>query len=256
MENNFDPVQERRFLDSLVQDYRDVSPYSRVKKEIIHHLIQSYMTDAGNKTGLQLGCSNGYETAILAKQLKTLDVVDGSSVFINKLKKSNVYANVNFIYSLFEEYRPEPAGKKYDYVFCNYILEHVFEVDSVLKMIRHVIDDAGIFFIVVPNANAFSRLLAQDMGLVKGLKDLTENDHRHGHRRVYDMDTLKEDVKRSEFEVIDAKGIIFKILADFQLNKMMEQEILKDEHIRSLFNLGLKYPELADSVFVAARKSR
>jgi 2-polyprenyl-3-methyl-5-hydroxy-6-metoxy-1,4-benzoquinol methylase len=253
MQNSFDPENERNFLDSLVQDYRDVSPYSRCKKEIIHEVIQSHMVDAGNKTGLQLGCSNGYETAILASQLKTLAVVDGSSIFINKLKESNAYPNVRFTYSLFEEYALPAGETKYDFVFCNYILEHVFETDSILKMIRSVIADNGIFFAVVPNANAFSRQLALDMKLITGLRDLTENDHRHGHRRVYDMQTIKADVTNAGFDIIDSRGIIFKILADFQLNKIMEEKIMGDAHIRSLYNLGLQYPELTDSIFIAAR---
>jgi 2-polyprenyl-3-methyl-5-hydroxy-6-metoxy-1,4-benzoquinol methylase len=256
MKNNFDPDNERTFLNSLVRDYRDVSPYSRIKKEIIHQLIQSYMKDASRKSGLQLGCSNGYETGILSSQLKHLDVVDGSSIFINQLKESNSYPNVRFIYSLFEEFQLQPGEKKYDFVFCNYILEHVFEVGSVLKMIGRVLDSDGIFFAVVPNANAFSRQLAMDMGLVKNLKDLTENDHRHGHRRVYDIETIRRDVSEAGFEILDSKGIIFKILADFQLNKMMEQNILTDAHIQSLFNLGLRFPELTDSVFIAAKTGR
>ena len=256
MIKEFSPEKEKKFLDDLVRDYRDVSPYSRCKKEIIHSVIQTFMQNAEAKTGLQLGCSNGYETSILAGQLKELKVIDGSSVFIEKMKSSNTYPNVEFRYSLFEEYSIPPGEKKYDYVFCNYILEHVFETGTVLKMIREVIADDGIFFGVVPNANAFSRRLALEMKLITGLKDLTENDHRHGHRRVYDMNSFRADITSAGFEIIDSRGLIFKILSDFQLNKMMEQQIVTDAHIHALYKAGLDHPDSTDSIFIAARPAK
>lgn len=255
MKNTFNHNYERDFLNSLVSDYKDVSPYSQCKKEIIFEMIKFYFIDSNNKTGLQLGCSNGYETSILSKHLRFLDVVDGSSVFIDRLKNNNEYSNVNFIYSLFEEYKLTGDEKKYDYVFCNYVLEHVYEVPTILQMIQSVIKKEGLFFVVVPNANAFSRQLALQMGLIKDLKALTENDVRHGHRRIYDTESLLSDITNAGFEILDCKGIIFKILADFQLNKLLQQNFLSNGHIIGLNGLGAKYPVFSDSIFVVAKLS-
>lgn len=248
----FNPISEKEFLNSLVRDYQDVNPYSQSKKEVIFEMINSFFNQAATKTGLQLGCSNGYETGILAGHLQHLDVVDGSSDFINKLSSDNKNPNINFIYALFEEFTA-PDGKQYDYIFCNYILEHVYEVKPVLQNIRKALKKDGLLFTVVPNANALSRQLAKQMGLVTDLKALTENDHRHGHRRVYDKQAFLSDMDDAGFNVIDCRGVILKILADFQLNKLLGEGFLTHDHIKGLNALGVSYPELSDSIFAVSK---
>jgi 2-polyprenyl-3-methyl-5-hydroxy-6-metoxy-1,4-benzoquinol methylase len=248
----FDPISEKKFLDSLVRDYRDVNPYPQSKKEVIFEMTLPYLTGSKEKTGLQLGCSNGYETQWLAKHLKHLDSVDGSSEFVEKQSRDNKNANVSYIYSLFEEFNA-PGDGKYDYVFCNYILEHVFEVPPVLATIKRVLKKDGYLFTAVPNAEALSRQLAKQMGLLTDLKELTENDHRHGHRRVYDKKSFVNDLETAGFKVVSCRGVVLKILADFQLNKLLADGFLTHEHIRGLNALGATYPELCDSVFVVSQ---
>ena len=152
------------------------------------------------------------------------------------------------IYSLFEDYGYNT--KKYDYVFCNYILEHVYDPVQILKKVKRSIKKRGKIFITVPNCNAFSRILAQKIGIIEDLKALTENDHKHGHRRAYDTISLKSDLSISGYKLKSTKGVIFKILADFQLNKMMNKGIITEEHIRGLHEMAEGYDDFCDSIFV------
>lgn len=244
--------QEKKFLDSLVIDYKDQSPYSKAKKDVIHNLANKYIKNSSKKSILQLGCSNGYETAYLADNFAKLDVVDGSSKFLKRMKKeAKDRKNVRFIYSLFEEY--DSHEKKYDYIFCNYVLEHVIDVPYVLKNVRHTLKKNGLMFATVPNAQAFSRVLANKMGLVKDLYALTDNDNAHGHRRVYDKEALVRDFEGAGYEVVATEGVIFKILADFQLNKMMQSGIIGEEHIRGLQEMAAGQEDLCDSIFIVAK---
>ena len=102
---------------------------------------------------------------------------------------------------------------------------------------------------VVPNARALSRQLAQHMGLLSGLKDLTENDHNHGHRRVYDRASLNADIEQAGLCQIQQGGLMLKILADFQMDKLLDDNFLTDTHVNGLYNLGLEYPDLSGSLF-------
>jgi hypothetical protein len=108
-------------------------------------------------------------------------------------------------------------------------------------------------FAVVPNAQAFSRQLAQRMGLIKDLYALTDNDHAHGHRRVYDKKTFVKDFEASGYQVVTTEGVIFKILADFQLNKMMQSGIIGEEHIRGLQEMARGQQDFCDSIFIVAK---
>lgn len=244
--------EEKKFLDSLVVDYRDQSPYSKVKKDVINGLMMSWVKDSKKKTVLQLGCSGGYETEFLAKNFGRVDVIDGSKKFIDNMKANNPYKNVNFIYSLFEEY--DFLANNYDYIVCNYILEHVLNPAEVVGVVRKSLKLNGLIFATVPNSNAFSRRLAKEMGLIKDLEALTENDHRHGHRRVYDKQKLEENFVKVGYKIVNTQGVIFKILADFQLNKMFEVGVIGDEHIFGLQKMAKGNDEFCDSIFLVAKR--
>lgn len=107
---------------------------------------------------------------------------------------------------------------------------------------------------MVPNCNALSRKLALKMGLIEHLGVLTENDHKHGHRRVFSQSSLRKAMIDNGFAIIDIKGIVFKILADFQLNQLLDSGILNASHINGLQKL-VEEPEnieFADSFFLIA----
>jgi 2-polyprenyl-3-methyl-5-hydroxy-6-metoxy-1,4-benzoquinol methylase len=188
-------------------------------------------------------------TKMLASNLEHLDVVDGSTKFLNEAKKRNL-TNVEYHFSLFEEYT---STKKYDYVFASYIMEHVLEPSLVLKMVKQVLKPDGFLFMVVPNARALSRQLAMHMGLISDLKALTENDLANGHRRVYDRVYFNREIEQAGFESISEGGLMLKILADFQLDKLIDDGLLQQIQIDGLYKLGNEYPDLCGSLYSICR---
>lgn len=91
--------------------------------------------------------------------------------------------------------------------------------------------------------------LALHMALIKDLKDLTENDKNHGHRRVYDRVSINEEIKKAGFNIISQGGVMLKPFADFQMNKLIDDGMLQDIHVEGLYSLGLEYPDLCGSLF-------
>ena len=238
---------EKAFLDKVYSTYTvDHSSQTRVMRELVVRTISPYLRGG---RGLELGCSDGYITKMLAARLDMLDVVDGSKNFLDAAKKHKL-PNVKYTYSLFEEYT---STTRYDYVFASYILEHVLEPAPVLKMARTILKDDGLLFVIVPNARALSRQLAMHMGLVADLKALTDNDLAHGHRRVYDRIYLNRELAAAGFDTVAEGGIMLKILADFKLDKLIDDGMLQDSHIDGLYRLGLEYPDLCGTLFSVCR---
>lgn len=253
----FDAEKELSFLNSVVAKYTDVSPYSELKKDIILDLMGPHLVEATKKTGLQLGCASGYETRHLAERLGSLTVVDGARDFIQRVEEDNGHLNVSFICSLFEELDSTRHQQRYDFIFCNYVLEHVFDAQLILRQIGGLLKADGKLFIVVPNFLALSRQIALQMGLISDLQALTENDHQHGHRRVYCLESLATDVEAAGLTVSETQGVVLKILADFQLNKLLGEGFLLSEHIHALQKLA-QLPEntrFSDSIFMVVSKS-
>jgi len=238
---------EKEFLDKVYHTYTvDTSAQTMAMRKLIVRTFRPYLKGG---RGLELGCSDGFMTEMIAQKLDRLDVVDGSKKFLEEAAKRNL-PGVRFIDSLFEEFT---ATDRYGYVFASYILEHVHDPVAVMKMARTVLEPDGLLFIIVPNARALSRQLALHMGLLKDLKDLTENDRNHGHRRVYDRVALNGDIAAAGFENLSQGGVMLKILADFQLDQLIGNGMLKDEHIDGLYSLGLEYPDLCGSLFSVCR---
>jgi len=235
---------EKESLDSISDNYIpiDLSAQDRIMRELCVKTFKPYIKKG---YALELGCSDGYMTELLSRLVARMDVVDGSKKFISKAKLRNL-SNVRFIHSLFEEYKKESL---YDYVFATYIMEHINDPQQVLKIISDLIKPEGLLFVVVPNARALSRQLALHMGLIDSLYDLTENDLRHGHRRVYDRIRLNQELTRAGFSIVSQGGILLKLLADFQMEKLIQTGILQEPQINGLYSIGFEYPDLCGSIF-------
>lgn len=240
-------TKERGFLEKVYHTYTvDTSSQTRTMRELIARTFKLYLTRG---VGLELGCSDGFMTEMLASNLERLDVVDGSPTFLEEASKRKL-PNVKFNLALFEEFK---TSTRYDFVFASYILEHVLDPVAVMKMARGVLKPDGLLMIVVPNARALSRQLALHMGFMKDLKQLSPNDHNHGHRRVYDRVDLNRDIAAAGFDLVAQGGIMLKILADFQMDKLIDDGTLKQEQIDGLYSLGLEYPDLTGSLFAVCR---
>src|SRR5579864_2487750 len=189
-------VSEWEFLEKASRTYV-TSESSSQDRSIRSLVVRTFAPFLQGGRGLELGCSDGYMTALLARHVEHLDVVDGTERFLALARARNI-ANARFFRALFEEFTPDTA---YDAVFACFILEHVADVESVLRAARAALKPTGLLFVAVPNARALSRQLARHMGLLTDLKDLTENDLNHGHRRVYDRVTLNRDLEHAGFQI-------------------------------------------------------
>ncbi len=232
------------FLEQVAQSYKTGgSMQDQVIRSLAIKSFAPYIPQSAR--GLELGCDDGYMTSLIAPLVTQLSVVDGSRHFI-EMAKARSLPNVDFTHSLFENFTPT---KRFDCIFATYVLEHVHDAVVLLKHIRALLSEDGRLFVVVPNARAMSRQLARHMGLLDNLFALTTNDHDHGHRRVYDRALLSRDIASAGLEQVAQGGLLFKPLADFQMNLLMEQKILGSAQIDGLYRMGLEYPDFAGSMF-------
>jgi len=243
-------MDEKKFLDSLVPEYitSDTSSQIRLMRDLSIRIFKPYIQREG--IALELGSEIGYMSEKIAELICGIDIVDGSEEFLDKVKQRNIM-NAEYFCSLFEEYDP---GVKYDYVFMSHVLEHLVDVRVILSKVKNeFLHMGGYLFITVPNARALSRQLARHMGFIDNLYDLTENDIRGGHRRVYDRITLNRDIENAGFEIVAQGGILFKPFADFQMEQLIDDKFLKEEHLEGLYKLGNEYPDMCADLYAICR---
>ena len=192
---------------------------------------------------LEVGCAEGAMTENLAKYFKHITAIDGSQKLIAKAKGLRL-RNADFICTLFEEFKPR---EKFDSIVLVNILEHVQYPVRLLSMSRRWLAKKGIIFIICPNAQSLHRRIGVMAGMLNHLHELNERDRRIGHRRVYDAESLKKDIRAAKLKVKTMGGIFLKPLSNSQLDGLGLDEKVLD----AMFRIGKYFPpELLAELYV------
>jgi len=192
---------------------------------------------------LELGPALGQMTKFLINDFKTIDLIEGSKELLDQIPN---YTNIIKHHSYFEEFNTE---KKFDTIIMSHVLEHIEKPINVLQHIYKWLSDDGVFLISVPNAKSVHRLAAVEMGLLKSEYELNQRDHELGHKRVYDLETLKQDVLNSGYKIINEGGVFFKPISNGQIESNWTEEM-----ILGFYNLGKKFPKYCAEIFVVCTK--
>lgn len=200
---------------------------------------------------LEVGCFDGSSTALFAEVFPNLTVVEASSELIAKAK-ANVPGRVRFVHGLVEQSRLEPVFRS---IFLVHTLEHIDPPQPALQALRDALAPDGLFFCVVPNAQAASRQIAVKMGLISHNAAVTDAERDHGHRCTYSMDTLERDLRTAGFDVVSRGGIMFKPLANFQFDKAIESGLVSSQYLEGCYAFGMQYPELCSSIYAVCRRA-
>ncbi|VWC37916.1 class I SAM-dependent methyltransferase [Burkholderia lata] len=226
---------------------RPEKKYSYNFDEIVRrYMMRRFAPFFGNGPALELGCHEGQSTLLLAERFDDLTVVEASSEAIDVAQKC-VGPSVRFINSTFENAELEA---RFESIFLINTLEHVDEPNAILTRIRQWLRPGGRFFVLVPNADAPSRQIAVQMGLIRTNNAVTSGEWTHGHRRTYSFDTLEADLREAGFSIEQRGGLMFKALANFQFDKALEAGIIDEQYLDGIYQLGMIYPAMTASIYM------
>ncbi len=199
---------------------------------------------------LELGCHEGGMTRLLLERFEDLTVVDAAANALAEAQRL-LPARVHFVLGTFEHVS---LPKRYESIFMINVLEHVDDAVAILKRVREWMTDNGRLFLVVPNANAPSRQIAVRMGLISHNQAVTDVEASNGHRRTYALDTFDRDLRAGGLCVDDLGGLVFKGLANYQIDKALAAGIISREYLEGCFELGNVYPDLCASLFAVCSR--
>jgi 2-polyprenyl-3-methyl-5-hydroxy-6-metoxy-1,4-benzoquinol methylase len=194
---------------------------------------------------LEMGCYKGEVTEMLARHYADLTVIEASSDLV-AIARDRV-PSATYITATFEE---TTLTARYDAVFLIHTLEHLDDPAGVLRRVNGWLRDTGRLFIVVPNANAPSRQIAVQMGLISHNAAITPAEHDHGHRATYSLDTLERVTLDGGLRIVHRGGVFFKPLANYQFDKLMGGDVITDAYLEGCYQLGMHYPDLCASVYL------
>jgi 2-polyprenyl-3-methyl-5-hydroxy-6-metoxy-1,4-benzoquinol methylase len=218
--------------------------------QVRHFALRRFEPLLRSGPALELGCHEGGMSILLAQRYHDLTVVDAAANALQEARRA-LPESVQFVHGTFEAVT---LPRRYEAVFMINVLEHVDDAVSVLKRARDWLTDSGRLFLLVPNANAPSRQIAVRMGLIDHNQAVTDVEARNGHRRTYTLDTLGRDLRAGSLRVEDVGGLVFKGLANFQMDKALAAGIITQEYLEGCFELGKTYPDLCASLFAVCAR--
>ena len=199
---------------------------------------------------LELGCHEGGMSRLLADAHPDLTVVDAAHAALD-VARQTLPKSVQFVHGTFEDVELPP---RFDNIFLINVLEHVDDARRVLERASAWLTKSGRIFILVPNANAPSRQIAVRMGLITHNQAVTDTEFRNGHRRTYALDTLERDLRASELVIEERGGIVFKGLANYQMDRALAAGIISTAYFDGCYDLGKVYPDLCASLYAVCRR--
>lgn len=191
---------------------------------------------------LELGPAEGLMTEALRDSFPDLTLVDGSRRFVETLRAR--FPGASVVHSLFEELR---FDRTFDTIVLSHVLEHVVDPVQLLRKAASWLAPGGEVYAAVPNANSLHRRAAVLMGLLPNVHGFSPADVHHGHRRVYDSETLGRDFRRAGLEIRKTGGFWLKPVSDAQIEAGWTPEMLA-----AFMKLGEEYPDLSAELYVIA----
>lgn len=226
-------------IESLSEWYvKDQLNFDRILISYRYQTIRDYFKKG---IGLEMGSGDGVMTAMLKDHFEQLDIVEGSSSLLKIIPE---YPNVKKYCALFEEFEPP---QKYDTIIIEHVLEHLEKPIDVLIKTKSWLKPDGVAIIGVPNAKSFHRLAAVKMKLLRSEYELNERDKALGHYRVYDWDSLRQDIEQAGYKIKHQGGVFFKPVSNKQI-----EETWTPEMIEGFYQLGKDFQENAAEIFVVA----
>lgn len=227
-------------LESLSKWYGNIE--LDFDRELIHYRYSAIKKYFVGKTCLEIAPAQGVMTKELIGDFETLYAVDGSKNLLNQIPN---YPNVFKYHSMIEDFN---IDIKFDTIIMDHVLEHIEHPRIVLEKIKSLMHLNSNLIIGVPNALSFHRLLGVEMGNLNTPYELNIRDIELGHFRVYDLNSLTDEVKNAGYDVFTTDGVFLKFLSNSQIQKSFDNK-MKD----GCFSLGTKFKENCAEIYVICK---
>jgi 2-polyprenyl-3-methyl-5-hydroxy-6-metoxy-1,4-benzoquinol methylase len=165
---------------------------------------------------LEVGAATGITTGHLSAHFESVVVIEPAASYAARLRDRGL-PNVTVVESLVEDF---DTDETFDTVVLAHLLEHVEQPQSLLTAAAKRLADDGVIIVVVPNAGSLHRHVGVLLGMLGELTDLTPADVSIGHRRVYELPTLRAEIERAGLRIDLVEGHFCKPLSNTQMQQL------------------------------------
>jgi trans-aconitate methyltransferase len=221
---------ETLHLERIAKEYTEPDPGRLVDRQFLGWTVDRMLPWIKGPNVLELGFGDDQWTGRILARFGHTHIVDASQTLLARAKEK-YGERITTYHALFEEFAPP---KSFNSIVASYVLEHVEDPAQILARATQWLAPQGHVLIVVPHADSFHRRLAVCMGLQAKTSDLGATDRQMGHRRVYTIAHMEDDIKAAGLRVVSKRGHLLKplpqgMLTDFSAKMLEGFQKLGDE---------------------------
>eukprot|EP01080_Neovahlkampfia_damariscottae_P011635 gene11635-4876_t len=157
---------------------------------------------------LDIGCGGGILTNKLGNQnFSNLHGIDLSKNSVIAAKKESVAQNLKIEYKQGSIYKIPYGNQEFDFIILADILDHLSDLRLAMKEVKRVLKSNGFVFFETIDRNFMSNLVIKVLGEAFGI--IPKN--THDYRLFVKPNELKQLFEEFQFDILDIKGVVFKI---------------------------------------------
>jgi len=207
---------EQAHLDRIAADSWYAKGVNRRTVEYCGHVFSRFWR---GRRCLEMGPAEGIMTPQLYRAFPELTLVEGAERFCRDLEAR--FPDAAVVHSLFEDFSPPGV---FDTIVLGHVLEHVEDPVAMLRRAAGWLAPAGVICAAVPNARSIHRQAAVILGLLPNERSLNPTDLHHGHRRVYDPESLRAEFLAAGLSIQAFGGYWLKPLSNAQMEESWTPE--------------------------------
>lgn len=147
-----------------------------------------------------------------------------------------------------EDIKPIQHGI-YDMIILSSLVHIVDDIDIFLVKVKEFCHEDTIIYINTPNSLSLHRIIGFHSGMLDNLNNLSDKDIEFGHKRTFNIKTLKEKVGEY-FIILNSGSYLLKPFSDKQMNTVIEPN---ERVLFGLTKTAEMFPNLGCEVWVEAK---
>jgi ubiquinone/menaquinone biosynthesis C-methylase UbiE len=201
-------ASETVLLERIAREYQNPDLGRLVDRQFLQWTVDRMLPWIHGPDVLELGFGDDQWTGKILDRFGRTHVVDASRQLLDVAREKYDPKLVAY-HSLFENFCPDKA---FDTIVASYVLEHVEDPVHIMTRAAGWLKPEGHLLIIVPHANSLHRQLAVCMGLQPSTDALGQTDRQMGHRRVYTIARMEEDIRQAGLVIVRRQGSLLKPL--------------------------------------------
>jgi len=199
---------ETVLLERIAREYQQPDHGRLVDRQFLDWTVERMLPWIHGPDVLELGFGDDQWTGKILERFGRSHVIDASRQLLTLAQEKYGPRLVTY-HSLFEEFSPDKA---FDTIVASYVLEHVEDPVQIMSRAAGWLKSNGHLLIVVPHADSLHRRLAVCMGLQRTTDALGQTDRQMGHRRVYTIARMEQNIREAGLAIVRRQGSLLKPL--------------------------------------------